>query len=425
MPIEHPISVPVSAGRARSFGAGEILLVTAGILPALAVFAPLGLAPLLAAAAAMVAISDRRRCLDAAPGFAPLIAMLVALAAWATLSASWSIAPRHSLLEGLRFLAIAVAGIALVAAATALSPHERSRLQRAAIAGVLLGVVLLLAERVSDGAITRFALGTVRAAPQFLTRFDRGTTTLVLALWPALVALGAMRRRWSSILAFAVLAAAAVMLSTTARVAAVLAIVIFAMAYVAPRLVTAALAAGLVLAAAALPIATPDARVAVALHQHFPTLKNSALHRLLIWRFTADRIAERPLLGWGMDASRDLPGGHANLAQLVPGAGLSPSSEALPLHPHNALLQWLVELGVPGVLLGLAIVGWVLWRIGCRGQLSSGRRAAAIALAAAALLIGLLSYGAWQAWWLSCLWLLAAIFAGVAPADQSRTADAP
>ena len=34
----------------------------------------------------------------------------------------------------------------------------------------------------------------------------------------------------------------------------------------------------------------------------------SAAHRLLIWDFVIARIADRPLLGWGMEASRVVPG---------------------------------------------------------------------------------------------------------------------
>ena len=39
-----------------------------------------------------------------------------------------------------------------------------------------------------------------------------------------------------------------------------------------------------------------------------PYFPNSFIHRLHIWDFTLDRIAERPLLGWGLDTSRAIPG---------------------------------------------------------------------------------------------------------------------
>jgi hypothetical protein len=46
-----------------------------------------------------------------------------------------------------------------------------------------------------------------------------------------------------------------------------------------------------------------DARYVTWLAASAPWLRVSALHRLVIWRFTSDRIAEHPLLGWGMRAS--------------------------------------------------------------------------------------------------------------------------
>ena len=73
-------------------------------------------------------------------------------------------------------------------------------------------------------------------------------------------------------------------------------------------------------------------------------LPRSTYHRLLVWGFTADRIEERPVLGWGLNASRAVPGGAKSL---------DVSEPALPLHPHNAALQWRLELGILGVLFGV------------------------------------------------------------------------
>jgi O-antigen ligase len=86
-------------------------------------------------------------------------------------------------------------------------------------------------------------------------------------------------------------------------------------------------------------------------------LVESAAHRLLIWDFVSERIAERPLLGWGMDSSRAVPGGtgHPDAAMLA-AFGLAAKSDwfsyaqLLPLHPHNLALQVWLELGAVGAL---------------------------------------------------------------------------
>ena len=123
-------------------------------------------------------------------------------------------------------------------------------------------------------------------------------------------------------------------------------------------------------------------------------IKLSAGHRLMIWSFAGERIAERPLAGWGLDAARGIPGGRDPIR---------PGETWLPLHPHNAPLQVWLELGVPGAVLfallvalpwyGLATVPWP--RI---------FGAAAGTSLAIALTASFVTYGIWQEWWLATLW---------------------
>jgi O-antigen ligase len=210
--------------------------------------------------------------------------------------------------------------------------------------------------------------------------------------------------------------------STTNRLGAVAAVVVFVAAAWRPRVVAGLLTAGVVAAGLALPtvmpLAVPANETVVTIHHEAPWLKHSALHRLLIWRFVSERIGERPWLGWGMDASRELPGGKADVAEALSEPVIVPGSMALPLHPHNALLQWRVELGLPGLLLCLAIVAGILWRIARSG--TRALIAARLASAAAGLTIALLGYGAWQAWWLSSLWLAAALFMPARPSKLEQ-----
>jgi O-antigen ligase len=208
------------------------------------------------------------------------------------------------------------------------------------------------------------------------------------------------------------------MVSAAALLAFVISVFAYGAAHVAPRLVAATMFAGAVLLSVALPLATPNFDATVRLHQNAPWIKDSGIHRLLIWRFTADRIAERPLLGWGMDASRELPGGHEDLSKALPGLNFNYSITAISLHPHSAALQWLVELGLPGLCLGLAIIALGLWHAAFRGALSSAERAGALAWAAAGLTVAMLSFGIWQAWWLATLWLTATLYAATVDNEE-------
>jgi O-antigen ligase len=387
-----------------------VLSGTAVLLPPLGLLAPLGVAPLLTLSAVALLIVAPQRVLEGARTLWPLAALWTALATWAIATSTWSIMPRFSLFEGFRLLAIGVEGLTILGAAMSLSPLEGKLVRRAALLGVLLGVIMAGIELSTNGELTRLIRGYNPTYPLSFSRFDRGMTILVLALWPALPGLG-MRRGWHAALAIAVAVIVSMMSSSAAVLALIVGAIVYAFARLIPRAVVVALAAGLVGIVLFLPVVSPSDQSVRMLHQDAPWIKSSGIHRLLIWRFTSDRIADRPLLGWGMGASRDLPGGHRNFNTALPGIGLPPSAEALPLHPHNAVLQWEVELGVPGTALALAIVLWGLSRAGW-GISSREGRAFALGWTATAFVIGLLSYGIWQSWWLSSLLLTAALLAG-------------
>jgi len=408
----------------RARAAGAVPPATAFILPPLAVFAPLGDAPLLALAAVAALLLDGRRCLAGLAALRSLAILLAALGLWGAASATWSILPGHSLFEGARFLALSAGGLVFWASAHAAGDDERRRLVQMLTLGILTALVLLAVERFVHAPITRWWLQMPASQNLNLSRFDRGVTVLVLALWPLLCA--AAPPLWlRSILLLAVLGMAAVMASATALLAAVASLVAFALARLGPRIVAGAVIAGLLALSIAIPLAVPSYDTTIALHAEAPWIKWSGIHRLLIWRFAADRVAERPILGWGMDASRDIPGGKVEFNDVLPTLHYPSGAQRLPLHPHDAVLQLQLELGILGLTLGLAIMVWPIWRIGWRAPLAPGRRAGALALSVAVLIVGLLSFGVWQAWWLSTVWLASGIFVGTGTGVGAGALDPP
>ncbi len=145
----------------------------------------------------------------------------------------------------------------------------------------------------------------------------------------------------------------------------------------------------------------------------------SALHRMVIWDFSAARAAERPLHGWGMEASRAIPGGRdappaATLDHLgvtdpsLRGWFAMPRVQVLPLHPHNGALQVWLELGAIGALLAAALA----WALGVAAARAPCPPAACGALVSATV-TAMLSFGAWQAWWVASMLLAAVACAGL------------
>jgi O-antigen ligase len=201
----------------------------------------------------------------------------------------------------------------------------------------------------------------------------------------------------------------------TARLATMAGLGAAAISLAAPRLGPRLVGAVVALAILAMPLLTN-------LIPQIPSasLPPSAVHRLVIWDFAAQRIAEKPITGWGLEASRAMPGGRAQpdaatldrlniRAQAQRAFVTQPHAELMPLHPHNGALQLWLELGVIGALIGAAL----MLALGVAASRSAAPAVGAGMLASAAV-TGMLSFGLWQAWWVASL-LLAMVALALVP----------
>ncbi len=303
----------------------------------------------------------------------------------------------------LLLLGILIAGVVFLDGSNDLDLDAKQLARRMLIIGIVVGFALVFVDRINDAPLRRLIFGTSPDENVALYTFNRAVTGLALLIWPA--ALAIWRRR--PILAIAVWTGSFAIIVSFESNAAIAALLIgataFALVFWSPR--RAATAIGLVVAALILvsplmPSWLPDR---TALKQHQEMITSSGYHRLLIWQFVAEKIAERPLLGWGFNTSRSIPGSKRDLDVSAP---------ALPLHPRNTSLQLWLELGLPGAILGAVLIAGIMFRI---GRMATARidKAAAAGLVLGVVTIGNLSYGAWQSWWLAAIWL-AASFMGVA-----------
>lgn len=325
--------------------------------------------------------------------------LLLLLVVFAAATAPFAFAPAESFgflpyLAGALFFALIFAG-----AGAALAPRERAVFAWALHAGWAVGIVVLGVEVVSGNGIALGLETWERSGAEIrLAHHNRGATVLVLLLAPLFGLLVKQRRRLAALTVLALSLAAIVHAESSTAKLAVLAgaagaVVLGTLGHRWPKIV-----AGLVaLAIFAMPLL---GRLPVDLDRLVadnPGVKISAFHRAYIWRFAADRVAERPWLGWGIDASRRIPGG----AEKSPVDG-----QILGLHPHNAGIQLWLELGPAGGALGAALVGFLALGV-CRRPDGFDRAIGGFALAAA-LAFALLSFGLWQGWWLGLLALTAA-----------------
>lgn len=363
-----------------------------------------------------------KRVILTPPGLA-----LGALTLWIALSIFWSAAPTDSAITALRLWLLWLAGL------TALAGARHYRLPRAAARSLLIAyaaiVTLYALEIASGGALislfkqidadrfTQFPDAAQREAYRLLLAFNaigRGGVLLVLLIWPVTALLIGQRRRGVT---FALLLGAATILILlqlpvgAAPLALAAGLAAFGLSFIAPRRMPQLIA----VAAAALLLAMPLIACKIDRPEAFGVAKRSIppswQHRIEIWHYTAERIAEKPLTGWGFDGARHIDASATQfVAELPDGSDIAyPNVTLLPLHPHNGALQIWLELGLPGALLAATLLLTLGFQIAAL-PLPTPRRAAATAAFTATLCLILLSFGLWQNWWQASFWLLLILF---------------
>lgn len=352
------------------------------------------------------------------PRLAAVPLLCAGLFGWALLATAWSAEARFGL-----GTASSLLGLLLLAtmAARALAEDSADNLRRigpALVGGLGLGAVLLGFDHAS-GNLFRLA---VRGFPEWTERLTFGlkpAVSVVALLLPAVLVLPVVSRAASGVVLAAGLVVALWLPGESAKLAALAGVGTAAAAMLVPRMVARVMAAGLALLLLAAPVGFG---LVLAQGPDLSRIPVTAAHRLLIWDFAITRIAEKPVLGWGMEASRSLPGSQDSFdAATLTRFGLTSAEERamfgqatlrLPLHPHNGALHIWLETGAVGAALAAALLAML--------ALSAGRLAAApaaLGTLASGTVTGLLSFGIWQPWWIASV-LLAAVLVCVLPGGR-------
>jgi O-antigen ligase len=328
----------------------------------------------------------------------PVLLIGLLLAAWGAITTLWAPDPGRAAL-----LAVTLAAMMLLAHWAA-AAAQGARLLPWIGFGLVFGLAAAFADWQSGNAL-RAAVRGLKEVPEALMFGLKPAASLMALLLPMGFALP-----WPWVARAALLLLGAGVLITlpgeTARLATIAGLGAAALSLAAPRLMPRLVGAGVALAILAMPLL-------VGLIPQIPSasLPPSAVHRLVIWDFTAARIAEKPITGWGLEASRAMPGGGArpdaatldrlNIKAPAQRDFLAmPHVQVMPLHPHNGALQLWLELGGIGALIGAAL----MLALGVAASRSAAPEVGAGMLASAAV-TGMLSFGLWQAWWVASLLL--------------------
>lgn len=361
---------------------GAALLVAVSLAPLSAWLAPLAFAPVMALAG-LLALGSLRLESRLLPGLAPLLGALV----WAVASISWSTF-RPEDVEGwtaLKLVLQLVVYWSCICAARAAPPPQRERALLVMAVGLGCLGVLFLVEGLSDAFIYK-TLRTLLNDPirpdLAVKNVAQGGFALAVLVPLATLAIWRCRPiRWLVAAPLAGLVVSSIAFGSDAPLLAAGVAVLAALAgLVAPVWAPRAAALGVV----AYFMLTPglirlsvDAGLWSWAYERAPL---SWSQRMDYWYFALQRIQERPVLGWGLDAARTF-------------------TPHIRLHPHDAAIQLWLELGLIGVSFVAAFWAALLLRLSSPERSLS--RASSLASAGVYLVFAAVSFGVWQEWWLA------------------------
>ncbi len=350
----------------------------------------------------------------------PFALSLVVLVVFGGLSLFWSSDPDDGLHRFGRMAGSFLCAAILIERARQLPAHLAPAGLLLLVIGLGTAVIVLVVEIAAGYPLSQLRLAHLAKWPDIWPVYYNSFAALLAVTAPAVT--GLVWQRWG-MKAASIPALCAVPIFLLQSMAAMLGIslgICFALAVLAfgRRLI---LAAALILAllAPALPVVLGTSGFYEVIESTRIRLPFSAAHRLVTWRFVSERAEDSPIAGLGMGASRSLAGagddarGIPQYRQLLLLAGDVPTYP-VPLqssHPHNLFLQVRLELGWAGIAILSAVLlsgGYSLSRL----PLGRFELAGVSASAGAAAVIYMLSYNAWNAWWLSVLILLGVFVTG-------------
>lgn len=351
------------------------------------------------------------------------ITLTVALIAlWATVSSLWS-EENSAIIAGtlasgdfnigaaaIRFALTALAGILVISAALRISPSSSRTALFVMLACLIIHAVWTLAMAFAPGWILSLYApfsDVEKEAPQNMLR---STNAFLLGLPILIGAMCALPGKLPVPSIVALLIAAFIIFCIIGSDVAWIGVVLIALAigliFIANRngfrILFASMAAFVLVSPLVLGIggtAVSDAGM---------PLPSSVQSRVWAWQLTTEKIAERPITGHGIEASkewRETFGDHPDLLeQMVARTGIDDGRwdvyRILPGHPHNMGLQIWAETGLIGALLVIALLLLIGWRLPAPAALPLSTSVAIAALGAASFSLFSLSYSVWnEAFW--------------------------
>ena len=342
---------------------------------------------------------------------------ILCLIAWGALSTIWSINPLDSILLSARLLLIFLFGFFWCQYLLNLETHQRQKISNMLFYGVVISLFFLLIDYLLGNPWQHlFNKSPAKALAQ-------ASLTFSLVLWPCAWHLYKKFNIGVAILFIIFLYIILKFLDCdSGRVAIIMGIIGYVFFQLLPKL---SMKLGFLLIPT-LSLTAPFLTLLLLTPHNIETITNnlhefSYIHRLHIWRSVSEKIIQKPILGYGLDSSRNPSFGDEEVSwKFIEKTGeiLNSTTSIIPMHPHNAPLQWWLELGGIGALLGTILMLKFLKLAQSLKRRSS--TATAMALFCSTCVIAWVNLGFWQNWWLATLWLIGGLLAMMLSPHQSE-----
>ena len=384
------------------FGNNRIYLFIVFMLPVAASISPKSMVPILFLLT-LLSFFYSNKTLIRIPLNKIVLTIVMMSIGWMLFRAVYIESGEHSLVLWAKIVAICGAGLILFRYVIGLDDKNRARITRFLIGGVFVSLAIIFIGCLSIDAGYAEFLPAGRSDQKSI--FSAGVIFVSL-ICPALLYYSWINNK---IICSLIIIIISIVIIISESFAAVVAVIVAALLsvfvfYFGAKAIN-AIKISIIVFTLSVPVLVPGILVGVneiVLRQDGEQIdesvgvKGSIAHRYYIWKFTIDRAREHPILGWGLDASRSLPGGDVSI-----GVG----RELMPLHPHNAFLQIWVELGYVGLILLAAII-WLMFPKTPSDEAFDKNMAILPITISMLVVIMSLSFGIWQSWWMSAIALI-------------------
>jgi len=328
------------------------------------------------------------------------------------ISCFWSINIQISLISVAKISVLSFASYVLITNAKILS-SKLSIKTDSLMLSIILTLVIFYIEFVGGGSISSWFRDVIQGKEShefYLYYLDRGCSLLALFSWLVIARLIKENKNIKAVLLYAVIFITLYLSdSLSGFVGFTLGGFVFLLTrytfFKYPKILSSVLIGGAILFLSITATMKP-----YKLSDELDFLPISAKHRLFIWSFVTNKAIEKPILGWGHNSSRDFDVKESDMVDYANHI-LSP----LPVHPHNNILQILLENGVIGLIIYMVLICRYLF---CWNNIFNnndvqnlGTKSSGYACFATFFIVSLISFNMWQSWWICTYLWIAILFA--------------